>query len=71
MLFLSTEKSGAIFVYDITDPMMPVWQSAVYPGQHDRTWAELYNNKSTVDVDPEGIQFLSADDSPSGTTPIN
>lgn len=66
LLFLSIEKGGVIFVYDITDPEAPVWQSAVYPGKHGSTWAELYNEKNINDVDAEGMQFVPANQSPSG-----
>ncbi|GMH36363.1 hypothetical protein BSKO_04231 [Bryopsis sp. KO-2023] len=66
LLFVANEKGSTVFVYDITDPENAVWHSAVYPGFHDATWAELYNEKMLVDVDPEGLEFVSAEDSPSG-----
>ena len=33
-------------------------------GAHGKTWAEHYNNKELVDIDPEGLVFVSAEDSP-------
>lgn len=66
LAFVTAEKGNALFVYDITDPTKPVWQSAIYPGAHGATWAELYNRKEIVDVDPEGMEFVSAKDSPIG-----
>ena len=84
VVFVSLERGGAIFVYDASDPLSPVWQSAYYPGSisslsfmqspnrlcitgaHGKTWAELYNNKELVDIDPEGLVFVSAEDSPIG-----
>lgn len=65
---MSTEKGGVIFVYDITKPKAPVWQSAIYPGHHKSTWAELYNEKNINDIDSEGMEFVPASQSPSGIT---
>lgn len=70
LAFVTAEKGNTLFVYDITDPTKPVWQSAIYPGAHGATWAELYNRKEIVDVDPEGMEFVSAEDSPIGVTSL-
>ena len=69
LLFVANEKGSTLFVYDITDPKNAMWHSAVYPGFHDATWAELYNKKALVDLDPEGLEFVPAEDSPSGEDP--
>eukprot|EP00210_Caulerpa_lentillifera_P002318 g2224.t1 len=64
IVIISVERGGVLFVYDVTDPMKPIWQSAVHPGGRNKTWAELYNNKELIDIDPEGMVFVSAEDSP-------
>ncbi|CAD7700147.1 unnamed protein product [Ostreobium quekettii] len=64
ILIATVEKGGVLFVYDISDPAAPVWQSAVYPGAHGSTFAELYNSMTLADIDPEGLGFISAEDSP-------
>ncbi|GMH33047.1 hypothetical protein BSKO_00881 [Bryopsis sp. KO-2023] len=66
LVFVTVERGNTIFVYDISDPAKPVWQSAIYPGAYGAPWAELYNRKEIVDVDPEGLAFASAEDSPTG-----
>lgn len=66
LLFISTEKASTVAVYDITNPRKPVWQSSVYPGRHDMTWAELFNERVIADIDPEGMEFIPEDDSPTG-----
>eukprot|EP00803_Ostreobium_quekettii_P005992 evm.model.scf_664.4 EVM.evm.TU.scf_664.4 scf_664:26489-33952(-) len=66
LLFLGVEKSSAVFVYDITNPRKPLWQSAVYSGMHNTTWAELFNEKLITDVDPEAVEFIDEEHSPTG-----
>lgn len=66
ILIASVEKGGVIFVYDISNPAAPIWQSAIHPGAHGLTWAELFNSKSIVDLDPEGLVFIKDEDSPIG-----
>jgi len=66
LLIVTVEKGSSLFVYDISDPFKPVWQSAIYPGAHGETWAELYNRRAMIDLDPEGLVFVKAEDSPTG-----
>eukprot|EP00803_Ostreobium_quekettii_P006923 evm.model.scf_318.8 EVM.evm.TU.scf_318.8 scf_318:40221-49032(-) len=66
ILISTVEKGGVLFVFDISDPTAPVWQSAVYPGAHGATYAELYNSMTLADLDPEGLDLISAEDSPIG-----
>lgn len=50
-MFLTTERLGAIFVYDITDPSRPAFQSVVrapQPNPEDGT---------TRLISPEGITY--------------
>jgi DNA-binding beta-propeller fold protein YncE len=52
--FVCLERTGAILVYDVSDPTSPVFQS--------------YNTSITgyADLSPEGLAFIPADQSPTG-----
>ncbi len=52
--FIGLERDGGIMVYDVSDPMAP-------------TFVTYINSFETYgDVSPEGLKFISADDSPTG-----
>ena len=50
-VFVGLERSGGILVYDVTDVNNPVFEQYVYLPEH---------------VSPEGLDFISAADSPNG-----
>jgi hypothetical protein len=50
--FIGLERAGGIMVYDISDPERPFFVD--------------YASTSPIDVSPEGILFISGDDSPNG-----
>ncbi len=49
--FIGLERTGGFMVYDITDPLNPVYNTYVNDWQLD-------------DISPEGLLFISAEDSP-------
>lgn len=49
--FVGLERSGGILVYDVSDPTAPVFDQYIYLPDH---------------VSPEGLDFISAADSPNG-----
>lgn len=52
--FVGLERFGGVMVYDITDPMAPVFETYVNTTEADR------------DISPEGLEFIAAADSPNG-----
>jgi hypothetical protein len=50
--FIGLERAGGIMVYDISDPERPFFVD--------------YANTSSTDISPEGILFISEEDSPNG-----
>jgi hypothetical protein len=50
-LFLGTERTSVIFVYDITDPTSPFFQSVARPPQTNST------NVATRLTAPEGMTY--------------
>ena len=50
-VFVGLERSGGILVYDVSDPTSPVFDQYIYLPEH---------------VSPEGLDFISAADSPNG-----
>ena len=49
--FVGLERSGGILVYDVSNPISPVFDQYIYLPEH---------------VSPEGLSFVSAADSPNG-----
>jgi len=65
-LFLGLERMGGVLVYDITDPMAPVYQD--YLNSRD-TWdvdPDAGNLEGYGDLGPEGLVFIPAADSANG-----
>lgn len=58
--FIGLERTGGIFVYDITNP-----DSASYVTYFTTT--NYDNNDLSGDISPEGLYFISEDDSPTGS----
>lgn len=59
--FVGLERIGGIMVYDVTDPAAPVFQD--YINSRDFAAQPL---EAAGDLGPEGVHFVSAEDSPSG-----
>ncbi len=50
--FIALERTGGIMVYDVSNPFAPFWVQ--------------YVNTSPVDISPEGLVFIKAEESPNG-----
>jgi hypothetical protein len=61
--FIVLERTGGLFVYDITNPTAPEY--VTYYNHHDIT-VEISEDNVVGYVAPEGIDFISAEDSPTG-----
>lgn len=60
--FVGLERIGGVAVFDITDPRSGRFVSYVNP----RNFAAAPNTAAAGDLGPEGVTFVSADDSPTG-----
>ena len=58
--FVGFERISGIMVYDITDPFSPSFQQYI----NNRNFAESPDSLLSVDVEPEGVFFISAEESP-------
>jgi len=68
LAFIGLERVGGVMVYDITDPTSPFFVSYVNNRNFD-VEAELSGggtNSLVGDLGPEGLLFISAEDSPTG-----
>lgn len=61
--FIALERVGGIMVYDVTDPTAPSFVTYVNNNNPEGNAEEL----TAGDIGPEGLQFISAEDSPNGT----
>ncbi|NDJ78626.1 MAG: alkaline phosphatase [Chloroflexi bacterium] len=60
--FVCLERIGGVMVYDISDPMAPVYVTYV----NNRDFSGDAEAGTAGDLGPEGLVFISADDSPTG-----
>ncbi len=60
--FVSLERVGGVMVYDITDPTAPVFESYF----NNRDFGGVAEEGTAGDLAPEGLKFISAEDSPTG-----
>ncbi|MEQ9095358.1 MAG: choice-of-anchor I family protein [Phycisphaerales bacterium] len=60
--FIGAERVGGIFVYDITNPNEPAFESYI----NTRDFSGDPALGTAGDLAPEGLVFISADDSPTG-----
>ncbi len=58
--FVGFERISGIMVYDITDPFAPRFEQYI----NNRNFAESPESPLSVDVEPEGVAFISAEESP-------
>lgn len=65
LAFVGLERIGGIMMYDVTDPNNPLFVD--YINTRDFAFAPTAANLASVgDLGPEGLAFVSADDSPTG-----
>ena len=67
--FIGLERAGGIVVYDVSDPAAPDFVQYVNPRNFAATFAlpaAPGDWASAGDLGPEGVAFISAEDSPSG-----
>lgn len=62
--FIGLERSGGVMVYDITDLTAPVFVDYV----NHSDWAGNVDENSPNDLSPEGLVFISTEDSPNGSS---
>ncbi len=63
--FIGLERVGGVMVYDVTNPVAPVYQT--YLNNRDFSVADVEADLAQVgDMGPESIAFISASDSPNG-----
>lgn len=60
--FIGLERIGGIMVYDVTDPMAPAFIQYI----NNRDFAVSHEESGSLDLAPEGIQFVPAEESPTG-----
>ena len=61
--FIGFERVGGIIVYDVTDPYQPMFVQYV----NNRDFAGNAESGTAGDLGPEGMLFISAENSPTGT----
>ena len=61
--FIGFERVGGIIVYDVTDPYQPMFIQYV----NNRDFAGNAETGTARDLGPEGMLFISAENSPTGT----
>ena len=64
--FVAFERISGIMVYDITDPLAPSFQQYI----NNRNFDESPDSVLSEDVEPEGVFFISADESPLPGVPM-
>jgi hypothetical protein len=62
LAFVACERIGGIAVYDISDPS----EAALLDYVNTRNFIGSFNFATAGDLGPEGVTFISADDSPNG-----
>lgn len=63
--FIGLERVGGIMVYDITDPASPAFVQYINNRDFSASETDLLADMAG-DLGPEGLYFISADDSPTG-----
>ncbi len=61
-VFVGLERAGGIVVYDVTDPFNVEFIQYI----NNRNFSAAVNTSSAGDLGPEGVHFVSEDDSPTG-----
>ncbi len=61
--FIGLERIGGVLVYDVTNPYAPHFVQYI----NNRNFLAATNTAAALDLGPEGLLFISAADSPTGT----
>ena len=61
--FIGLERIGGILVYDLTNPRLPQFVQYI----NNRNFLAATNTRAAGDLGPEGLHFIDAEDSPTGT----
>ncbi len=62
-VFVGLERVGGIMIYDVTDPTAPEFVTWA----NNTDWQGSFEEETfTGDISPEGVLFISAEDSPNG-----
>ncbi|MEQ1762385.1 MAG: choice-of-anchor I family protein [Pyrinomonadaceae bacterium] len=64
--FIGLERTGGIMVYDVTNPYEVEFVQYI----NNRDFTKAIDSADAKDLGPEGIHFISEDDSPTGTPMI-
>jgi hypothetical protein len=62
LALIGCERIGGVAMYDISDPFNPLFEDYV----NTRNFAGSFNFATAGDLGPEGVIFISADNSPNG-----
>jgi hypothetical protein len=62
LAFIGLERIGGVMVYDITNPKQPTFLQYT----NNRNFQAATNNLAAGDLGPEGVLFISAQESPNG-----
>ena len=60
--FVGLERIGGVMVYDVTDPVSPTFVQYI----NNRDFTVATDSAAAKDLGPEGLAFISAQDSPNG-----
>ena len=60
--FIGLERISGVMVYDVSDPYEPIFVQYI----NNRNFLAVTNTAAAGDLGPEGIHFISAEDSPTG-----
>ena len=60
--FIGLERIGGVMVYDVTDPVSPTFVQYI----NNRDFTAATDSAAAKDLGPEGLAFISAQDSPNG-----
>ncbi|EZQ03770.1 choice-of-anchor I family protein [Acinetobacter sp. Ver3] len=64
--FIGLERVGGVMVYDISNPAQPQFVQYIHSRKLDATTADIEEGQAG-DLGPEGLTFVSAKESPTGT----
>jgi len=60
--FVGLERIGGVMIYDVTDPVSPTFVQYI----NNRDFTATTDTAAAKDLGPEGLAFISAQDSPNG-----
>ncbi|XP_071946080.1 mesenchyme-specific cell surface glycoprotein-like [Antedon mediterranea] len=66
LFFIGVEGSSSIAIYSMDSSLQPQFESLYRAGNIDASFKSIYDSRHAGDLDPEGLRFISAEDSPTG-----